>query len=160
MPRPLLFLDVDGPLIPFGASRPYPAYPPYDDTNPLLDRVDPAHGPRLVGLGCDLVWATTWMNDANDCIAPRLGLPALPVVDWPDPTGDEPLGIHWKTPTLVAHAAARPFLWLDDELTDADRIWVDSHHPGHALLHRVDPAQGLAESDYKTISDWLGRSSW
>ncbi|XVQ07440.1 hypothetical protein ACQP1W_33230 [Spirillospora sp. CA-255316] len=68
--RPLLFLDVDGPLIPFGTPPPrYPDGHPTFDTddrpvpagaNPLLSRIDPAHGPRLAALGCELVWATTW----------------------------------------------------------------------------------------------------
>ncbi|NJP44596.1 hypothetical protein [Actinacidiphila epipremni] len=45
--RPLLFLDVDGPLIPFGATREqlpdgYPTYVPQGaGANPLLARVDP-----------------------------------------------------------------------------------------------------------------------
>jgi hypothetical protein len=29
-------------------------------------------------------WATTWLDDANTEIAPRLGLPDLPVVAWPE----------------------------------------------------------------------------
>jgi FMN phosphatase YigB (HAD superfamily) len=57
--RRLLFLDVDGTLIPlhgnvFG-----------EDDNPLLARLDPAHGPRLLALDRELVWATTWMQDAT-----------------------------------------------------------------------------------------------
>jgi hypothetical protein len=87
--RPLLFLDVDGPLIPFrarpGAARfapAQPAGPAGSSGNPLIDRLDPADGRRLLALDCHLVWATTWMSDANAFIAPRLGLPALPVVDF------------------------------------------------------------------------------
>jgi hypothetical protein len=85
--RPLLFLDVDGPLIPFGAASQHAhGYPTYESahglrptgSNPLLTRIDPAHGPRLTALPCDLVWATTWMDDANECVAPWLGLPRLP----------------------------------------------------------------------------------
>ncbi|MFB6720007.1 HAD domain-containing protein [Kribbella sp. NPDC056345] len=155
MPAPLLFLDVDGPLIPFGAAQPYPAYPPYDDMNPLLDRVNPAHGPRLAGLGCELVWATTWMDDANDCVSPRLGFADLPVVTWPDSTGDEPLDLHWKTPTIVHQAAARPFIWLDDEITNTDRDWVQAHHPAPVLLHKVDPTRGLTDADFATLHQWL-----
>ncbi len=116
--RPLLFLDVDGPLIPFGATpRQLPGgYPTFPDapelgavgTNPLLSRLDPGLGLRLVALGCELVWATTWMEEANECVAPRLGLPRLPVVLWPEPDQDEGRdGLHWKTRGLLAWAGGR-----------------------------------------------------
>ncbi|MEV7447079.1 HAD domain-containing protein [Streptomyces sp. NPDC091204] len=150
--RPLLYLDVDGPLIPFGAGP----YPPGDDANPLLARIDPALGPRLAALPCELVWATTWMAEANECVAPRLGLPELPVVAWPEPSGADGWGgIHWKTPALVAHAAGRPFVWVDDEITGADRDWVAARHPGRALLHRVDPGCGLGDADFSVLWAWL-----
>jgi hypothetical protein len=35
-------------------------------------------------LPCELVRATSWMGDANECIAPRLGLPQPALVAWPD----------------------------------------------------------------------------
>ncbi|MBL1101839.1 HAD domain-containing protein [Streptomyces coffeae] len=165
--RPLLFLDVDGPLIPFGAApQPYPTYPtgtePLDaPANPLLTRINPEHGPRLAALPCEVVWATTWMADANECIAPRIGLPPLAVVIWPEPTDvdaqDERDGLHWKTRALVEWAAGRPFAWVDDEVTDTDRAWVASHHPADALLHRVDPRHGLTDGDYAALDSWLGQ---
>jgi hypothetical protein len=66
-----------------------------------VDRLDPADGRRLLGLGCRLVWATTWMAEANEVISPRLGLPDLPVVDFPD-ADDQPIrGLHWKTMFLL-----------------------------------------------------------
>ncbi len=145
----LLFLDVDGTLLPFSG----PVFT--DDPNPLLARLDPAHGPRLAALGCDLVWATTWMADANDVLAPRLGLPELPVVDWPDESEvDERSGVHWKTRALVDWAAGRPFAWVDDEITGADRAWVAAHHPGRALLHRIDARRGLTDADYDALRAW------
>ncbi|MBC9730276.1 HAD domain-containing protein [Streptomyces sp. TRM68367] len=159
----LLFLDVDGTLIPFGAARPSPVYGrdpvwPEASGHPLLSRIDPALGPRLAALDCTLVWATTWGDEANDCVAPRLRLPRLPVVDWPEQSADvaEPGGPHWKTRPLVAWAAGRPFVWLDDEITDADRAWVAAHHPGRALLHRVDPGAGLTDADLAVVEEWLG----
>ena len=162
----LVFLDVDGTLVPFGADRPYPVYEaahplPETAVHPLLSRVAPALGVRLAelaALGCELVWATTWLDDANTCLAPWLGLPALPVVEWPD-EGDEPrLGPrvpHWKTRPLVARAAGRPFVWVDDEITDADRAWVAGHHPAPALLHPLDHPDGLTERDFAVLVEWV-----
>ncbi|WP_329559765.1 HAD domain-containing protein [Streptomyces uncialis] len=177
-PLPLLFLDVDGPLIPFGGSpERFPdGYPTYRTghgagaaaSNPLLARIDPGHGPRLLALPCELVWATTWMDEANECVAPLIGLPQLPVVAWPEPSGADDraewdtaddraarAGVHWKTRALVEWAAGRSFVWVDDEITDADRAWASAHHSGQALLHRVDPTRGLTDADYGTLGEWL-----
>ncbi|MFF5774203.1 hypothetical protein ACFY8V_29370 [Streptomyces californicus] len=179
---PLLFLDVDGPLIPFGASHPYPTYETgLEDLgsgeNPLLARINPRHGSRLAALACELVWATTWLDDANVLVAPRLGLSPLPVVGLPESSGavgtkdeageagceeeeeeDVRIGLHWKTRPVVAWAGGRPFVWVDDEITEADRGWVAAHHPGPALLHRVDPRRGLTNGDYAVVEGWLRRT--
>ncbi|MFE4589391.1 HAD domain-containing protein [Streptomyces laurentii] len=172
--RPLLFLDVDGPLIPFGAPPPY-TYPchapvPPPGAHPLLHRVDPAHGRRLAGLGCELVWATTWGEAANEVLAPRLGLPPLPVVDWPEELEEEleeetvaeleadfGAGLHWKTRPLSVWAGGRPYVWLDDEIRPADRAWAAAHHPAPALLRRVDPRTGLGDADYAAVTAWVVR---
>ncbi|NXY95785.1 hypothetical protein HYE82_15575 [Streptomyces sp. BR123] len=162
---PLLYLDVDGPLIPFGATPRelpggYPLYGAADDGNPLLARLDPALGPRLLALPCALVWATTWGDEANAWIGPRIGLPELPVVAWPDPSEEDGPGAgrdrpHWKVRALLDHAAGRPFAWVDDEIGGADRAWVDAHHPGRALLHRVDARCGLTDADFSVLDAWL-----
>ncbi len=159
----LLFLDVDGPLLPFGAGAPQAmgrqARPV--GGNPLLDRLAPGLGARLRSLPCELVWATAWMDEANETIAPLLGLPELPVVDWPEPSEtdeeDEWLGLHWKTRALLEYAGEHPFAWVDDEITDADRTWVAAHHRAPTLLHRVDPCRGLTETDFAVLDAWLRR---
>ncbi|MCX4738279.1 HAD domain-containing protein [Streptomyces antibioticus] len=160
----LLFLDIDGTLIPFGGPGPHPVYG--TSPHPLLPRLDPALGPRLRALGAELVWATTWLDDANDLLSPWLGLPALPVVRWPDGDDDEGdegadephgVGLHWKTRPLVEWAAGRPFVWVDDEISGADRAWVADRHPGPALLYRVDHRLGLADADLAAVGEWIGR---
>jgi hypothetical protein len=96
------------------------------------------------------------MAEANEVISPRLGLPALPVVEWPETDDGPEHGLHWKTVFLTRWAAGRPFVWLDDETTDADRRWVAAHHPGPALLHRVDPDTGLTDAAFSPVRQWLG----
>ncbi|MET9229547.1 HAD domain-containing protein [Lentzea sp. NPDC003310] len=142
--RPILFLDVDGPLLPFGDGVP---------GTPGLASLDPAHGEWLRALPCELIWATTWMDEANEHIAPLLGLPPLPVATWPDDEEPEH-GLHWKTRGLVALAGTRSFAWVDDEIGERDRAWVAEHH-GHALLRRIDPRHGLTDADYLELDGWL-----
>lgn len=158
--RPILFLDVDGPLIPFGAPAGYPEHltPGPEGTNPLLARLDPALGPLLSALPCELIWATTWMHEANRSVGPALGLPPSAVLDRPD-TADDPIdtwfGLHWKTRALVDRAAGRAFIWVDDEIGAGDREWVTANHTGRALLHRVDARTGLDPNDFAVFGDWL-----
>ncbi|MFD2691147.1 HAD domain-containing protein [Streptomyces phyllanthi] len=170
--RPLLYLDVDGPLNPYAAKptrRPdgYTTHrmkPPgwiamhpgawTASVKPLRVWLNPGHGGRLLELSdrYDLVWATTWREDANDFIAPVLGLPELPVVPWPTMHDAAPDGTFWKTRHLVAHAEGRPFAWVDDELGDRDRTFVHAHHTGPALLHHVDARLGLRDADFEALA--------
>ncbi|MEU8760163.1 hypothetical protein [Streptomyces sp. NPDC048659] len=174
MDRPLLFLDVDGPLNPYAAQperRPVgyttlrvprsDAHP--DDTGfarrrrPLRVWLNPAHGPALLGLGFELCWATTWMDEANRWIAPVLGLPDLPYVDFGDVLLKErPDGLHWKTEPLVAYAQGRPFVWVDDETSELDRAHVAAHHRAPGLVHHVNPRLGLRDDDFRALADFAG----
>jgi hypothetical protein len=78
------------------------------------------------------------------------------VVEWPDPGADDgPRGLHWKTRPLVEWADGRPFVWVDDEISAMDRLWVAAGHPGPSLLHRVEPARGLGDADFRTLAGWL-----
>jgi Swiss Army Knife RNA repair-like protein len=164
MTVPLLFLDVDGTLLPVGGAQ----TPTTDEGwtewqtrgNPLLARITRSHGPRLRALQCELMWATAWMHDANEVIAPMLGLPVLPVVELGElPGADEPApppeSLGWKTQALVGIAAGRPFVWIDDEITEADRDWIAARHDGPALAYRVDSRHGLTDADLVSIEDWL-----
>lgn len=161
---PLLFLDVDGPLNPYAAKperRPagYTTVrvPEVGRRRPLRVWLHPGHGAALMGLGCELVWATTWMADANRWIGPVLGLPELPFVDFGEALFRErPDGVHWKTEPLVDHAAGRPFVWVDDEQSHLDDDFVRDRHPAPALLHHVDPRVGLREPDFRALRDWVG----
>ncbi|MFI7007733.1 hypothetical protein [Streptomyces sp. NPDC050145] len=166
MVQPLLFIDVDGPLNPYAAQperrpagyrthrmRPTGWEQPW--VKPLRVWLDPAHGPALLALPYELVWCTTWQDEANEWIGPHLGLPRLPYVAWPEDAlrlGGE--GRFWKTEHVVRWAAGRPFAWVDDEVTDADRRYVAARHPAPALLYHVSPRIGLVDADFACLDDW------
>ncbi|MFF4255257.1 hypothetical protein ACFY1L_29020 [Streptomyces sp. NPDC001663] len=176
--RPALLVDVDGPLNPYAAKphrRPegYETHrlltprweaaerrrlvawgSPIRPVKPLRVWLNPDHGSALAALPFDLVWATTWEEEANDFVAPILGLPTLPFIAWPSPRSEPGGGVFWKTPEIVAWADGRAFAWVDDEITDADRAWVQAHHHGPALLHRVDPRTGLSTDDFAVLTEW------
>lgn len=165
--RPLLYLDVDGPLNPY-AAQPERRPPGYTTLRVTLGPDRPArverslrvwlapwHGPALLDLDYELYWATTWMADANRWIAPVLGLPELPYVDFGGALlAERPDGVHWKTAALVDHAAGRPFAWVDDEQSTLDEEFVAGQHPGAALLHHVDPRVGLRPVDFEALAAW------
>ncbi|MGW1534260.1 hypothetical protein [Streptomyces aureus] len=158
MSRPLLYLDVDGPLNPYAAK---PERRPEGYTTirvalrpgrPLRVWLHPDHGRALLALDYELCWATSWMDAANRWIAPVIGLPELPWVDFTGALFNErPDGVHWKTERIVTHAGGRPFAWVDDELSPADDAFVTTHHPAPALLHHVNPRLGLREPDFEAL---------
>lgn len=172
--RPLLYLDVDGPLNPYAAKpekRPagyethrltpaawlerHPNMPPAR-VKPLRVWLNPAHGPALLALTdvFELVWATTWEHEANTMIGPLIGLPELPVAEFPGTKRFGPEGTFFKTAPLIEYAAGRPFAWVDDDISMRDRGYVERHHPGAALLHYVDPAKGLLDDDFAVLREW------
>jgi len=116
--------------------------------------LNPEHGPALMALPFELVWATTWEDEANTYLAPLLGLPELPFVAWSSPRPKLSDGVFWKTPEVVSRAGERPFAWLDDEITGADRDWVAAHHPGPSILLRIDPSLGLLPEDFAVLKEW------
>ncbi|MFE8943225.1 hypothetical protein ACWDZ8_07170 [Streptomyces sp. NPDC003233] len=166
MSRPLLFLDVDGPLNPYAAQpeRRPEGYTtirvPEFSRRPLRVWLNPRHGPALLRLGYELVWATSWMAEANVWIAPVVGLPELPYLDFG--TGlfaERPDGVHWKTEAIVAYADGRPFAWVDDEQSAADTAYVAARHPAPALLHHVNPRIGLREDDFAALREFATPTS-
>ncbi|MET9699692.1 hypothetical protein ABZY31_22595 [Streptomyces sp. NPDC006529] len=172
MDRPLLLLDVDGPLNPFRSPlaglrgytthrmRPALWMSRRDPDSAsarrgLRVRLHPTHGPRLQALPFELAWATTWMHQANTMIAPHIGLPGdLPVIEWPELFAHDPDGLYWKTRPLLDWADGRPFAWVDDMITDRDRAWTRAHHPAPALLLRIHPRHGLRVRDFTTLARW------
>src|SRR5580704_12997664 len=81
MDKPLLLLDVDGVLNPFRAAPAPNGYQQYELAGYRVFLAE-RHGKWLRQLAdrVEMVWATTWCDDANELIGPILGLPQLPVI--------------------------------------------------------------------------------
>ncbi|MEU3919098.1 HAD domain-containing protein [Streptomyces sp. NPDC029004] len=163
--KPLLLIDIDGPLNPYAARaqrrpegyRTHRMRPSgWTDGKPLRVWLNPEHGVELLALAeaYELVWATTWKGEANEWIGPHLGLPELPFIDWPQMHGKAPRGTFWKTQYILEYAAGRPFAWVDDEITALDQEWVAQRHLAAALLLRVHPGIGLTRPDFDALADW------
>lgn len=177
--KPLLLIDVDGPLNPFNASNRkaeafgYRAY----QTNPLTEdgrywkdafgytlkvRLKREHGEELLKLAdvFELVWATAWEHDANVWIAPKIGLPELPVIEFKKllakfPEPPEP-GLHWKAAAILAYATAfdRPFAWLDDEVGGKEGMYFFQWHKHPFLAMNIDATTGLTANHFKELREW------
>lgn len=164
--RPLLLIDVDGPLNPYAAKptqRPegYTTHRMMTDSwrargarKPLRVWLNPGHGPALTALPYELAWCTTWLDEANEWIGPHLGLPVLPVVPFQELWSPRSDGTFWKTWDVVRWAEGRPFAWIDDEITDTDREYVAGVHQGPALLLTISPRTGLLPEHFEQLADW------
>lgn len=151
---PILLLDVDGVLIPYAAK----GCPDGFIQHTLLGEpvwLAPCHGDWLRPL-CDrfqLVWATGWEHYANQLIAPILGLPTLPVIEFPrDGTRR-----FEKFPTIERVVADRALIWIDDELTPAIHAWALQRR-SPTLLIDADPAIGLTLEMVATVAGFGHRS--
>lgn len=126
---PLVLIDVDGVLNPH-----FKCHPPFCHCHPGWRRgrtarartkmvLNPLHGRWLLDLAAaadaELAWCTSWGDEANLEIGPRVGLPVLPVVLYPPMPqqlrdAGTPLGV-WKARCAVAYVASRPTVWFEDE---------------------------------------------
>jgi len=179
----LLLIDVDGPLNPYAAkphARP-DGYATFRRTargdwytgrdvrrhKGLRVWLHPGHGALLSALAEDTgltpVWATTWTHEANTRIAPAIGLPELPVIEFPaidlDPLHGWLGTGGWKWPAVADYAAGRPVAWLDDEHDDTAfrpaRAAFDRARAGTpTLLCHVDPRHGLLADHLDAIRTW------
>jgi hypothetical protein len=79
----------------------------------------PEVGRAIADLGVEIIWLTTWREEANQWIGPLFGWPEHPVIA----IGDEEM-LSWRS-WWKLDAAKRlyadspvPFIWADDELSD------------------------------------------
>ena len=145
--KPLILIDVDGPLNPWAAHPKPPNYQLFEIKigwrRKLRIWLDPDHGDQLRQLAgefdAELAWVTTWMHRANTEIGSRLGLPELKVVEFHAEQG-------WKYPAVAMYAYGRPLVWFDDDFglhRDRNREFVHKRQPLTTALIDVDPATGI-----------------
>jgi hypothetical protein len=152
--RPLLLLDVDGVLCPFGA----------DESEPMRDlraggltlRFAAALPDRLARLTreFDLVWATMWQQEANFALAPMVGLPQLPFIRFADV--DAAPGRTWKLPAVRRHVRDRAFAWVDDDIGPDCHAWAQEREAPTLLLD-VSSHCGLTDTDVDQLLAFAGR---
>lgn len=176
---PVVLIDVDGPLNPYAAKatkRPegyltHRLKPKgFEYTKGLRVWLNPLHGPSLMALEADLVWATMWEADANKLIGPEIGLPELPFIDF----GATKTGIYatenmnsiktyFKTPRIAykmrKHFGGVPFLWIDDECTQVDEDFLKEACGVEVKAYYVDPKIGLTDKDFENIAEWIEENS-
>ena len=165
MSKPLLLIDVDGPLNPF-AAKPTRRPDGYDthrlrpagwEDRPLRVWLNPKHGAMLLGLTdvVDLVWATTWGHDANLMIGPLIGLPELPVIEVGRPSWMD--GPHiFKLEPVAKYVGSRAFAWFDDAFEKADLEWARQRDAEGkpTLFLRINPAVGIVQDDVDRVAQW------
>lgn len=126
--KPYLLLDVDGVLAPMRPTEPPTGYQSYSlqtEEGGLDVLLDPAHGEwlrPLVGL-YTFVWATAWEHKAPELIAPLLGLPEMPYIEF---TEEPRLDVSWKLLDVTRYIGQAPVAWIDDDLDDRAFEWAAS----------------------------------
>lgn len=59
-----------------------------------------------------------------------------------------------KVPGILRYVGDRPFVWLDDDVTDHELEVLDAEHGDH-LVVRVDPATGLTTESLTLVEAWV-----
>lgn len=159
--RPLLLLDVDGPINPFDGRKKLPAHFRKHRASPdgvTYDvYLDHGMGARLLAFAekhdVELAWATTWEHHANEWIGPHIGLPPLRVVEF------NFSGYSWKFGGVCAFAKGRPLAWLDDDFHEfvpqREKYFDNARKDIPSLLHHVDPCIGITDTDLDVVGQWF-----
>lgn len=114
--------------------------------------LNPTHGSWLNELSefFQLVWATTWQDEANDAIRHKLGIPELPVIYF---TSKEWVTNHSKVPDVLNYVGDTPFVWIEDDLTDRDREMLKNSGTNHRIFE-IDPKIGFQREHVDAALKW------
>lgn len=121
--------------------------------------LNPEHGVwlrELLDRDVELAWATSWGHVATDWIAPRLGLPELPVIKVPH--RGPAFGWSAKTRPIQQWIGDRPLVWVDDQLGGKEPGWAEDRRDDHGiptLIIQPQPGHGLERTHVEKILSWL-----
>ena len=151
MGHPVLFLDVDGVLNPFGPACPagFAEHDLFPGEEPV--RVNPEHGAWITELlgAFDVIWATFWNEDANRLLVPLMHIDPLPVLAMP--SVPSPPGA--KVPLIASFAGRRPAAWIDDAHPPEARAWSQARQ-APTMLITAEPAVGLTRAHVRQALEW------
>lgn len=156
--KPMLLVDVDGVLNPYGFDQPPSGFTPHrffpEEDYPVL--LADVHGLWLQELGTvfDLVWASAWGEEANRFIAPLFGLSQWPTISFPP----IPFNPAEKVPAVDLFVGDRPCAWLEDLMTKEAFDWA-ARRTAPTLLIDVEPAVGLTREMVEYLLDWAAAPS-
>jgi hypothetical protein len=127
---------------------------------PLRVWLNPSHGPALRSLGYELIWCTTWENDANTWIGPHVGLPKLEYVTFGPRGEDRNSKLFWKTQHIASYMLkkypGRDFIVVDDEIKEKDLDYLRDYCPVNIEIFPINPSKGLDSDDFDKIREWKG----
>lgn len=171
MTKPLLLVDVDGVLCPFGRCAVH-SFDGHTTNNPKVLQVlreaeypgytfhegaqvhySEANIERLARLGksFELVWCTGWEEKANEIIGPLHKLAKLPVVRIFGSLGPYLATgpyVHWKKNAIEEFVGDRAYAFIDDDITADGIIYANNRWSKQGiptLWMRIEPTDGLQE---------------
>jgi hypothetical protein len=151
--RPMLFVDIDGVLNPYGGPLPEGFEEHWlfsDDDEPV--RVCKQHSGWLHELAqhYDLVWGSSWTTPDRALLGTVLDLPAfVGAVTLPAGQFDPAL----KVPAIDLVAQGRALAWVDDMLSPEAFAWAEARDAPTQLI-TIDPAVGLTRAHVDRLLDW------
>jgi HAD domain in Swiss Army Knife RNA repair proteins len=138
--KPLLLLDIDGVLCPFGGDL-TDGYELFDEETALyVSRTNTLRLARLAEY-FELAWASRWGHDANVLLCDFDELPPLPHIDFSallSMTGT------FKLPAIELYVEDRPFAWVDDQIGEDAFEWA-AEREEPTLFIQTDAAVGLTD---------------
>lgn len=177
MAKPLLMLDIDGVLAPFGvaAENPETHYehviggPIWGDLSIWLRHDLEEIVQRLIKT-FSLMWATGWGGkEANEHLLGPMGLEdALHAIDYNAsvPGVSRVAGAlrfsgeieTWKLPWIkqFLDEDERPAIWIDDEILDDARVYAEERTSRGmpTLFIQTDPALGFLDEHIELLEEW------